>query len=50
LHSCFLKIFAVLIGINIVRPTVGYRLVSVLSIIRVLATLVGIFVCGYQSG
>jgi hypothetical protein len=50
LHSCFPKIFVVLIGISMVRPTAGYRLVSVLSIIRILATLVGIFVFRYQSG
>jgi amino acid transporter len=37
-------IFAVLIAINIVKPKAGYRLVSILSIIGILATLAGIFV------
>lgn len=35
-------IFVVLIGINIVRPKAGYRLVSVLTIVGILALLVAI--------
>lgn len=35
-------IFAVLIGINIVRPKAGYRLVSVLTIVGIIALLVAI--------
>lgn len=37
-------IFAVLIGINILKPKLGYRLVTVLTIIGILALLTGIAV------
>jgi amino acid transporter len=37
-------IFAVLIGINILRPKIGYKLVSVLSIIGILSMIVSMLV------
>ncbi len=37
-------IFAILIGINILKPKAGYKLVSVLSVIGVLSMVVAIFV------
>jgi amino acid transporter len=36
-------IFAVLIGINIVKPKAGYKLVSVLIVLGIICTVIGIF-------
>ena len=35
-------IFAALIAVNIAKPKVGYKLVSVLSVTGIIATLVGV--------
>ena len=45
-------IFAVLIGINIVRPKAGYRLVSVLTIVGIIAllTAIGTYLAAGSSG